>query len=285
MGRILTQDSPDLAPEREFELTEKDFKFIQWFMHKQAGIYFSDRKQTMVYGRVSRQMRRLKLKRFEQYREIIEQSADEQVNFINSLTTNKTEFFREYHHFRFLEQVMIEKWLAQEKQSIRVWSAGCSTGEEPYSYISSLYHAGAFDLFGEVSLTATDLDTKVLETARRGVYSDEAVRSIPDQYLASCFFKGKGAQAGNIKVAKGLQQHIRFRQLNLLEEWPFEHAFELISCRNVMIYFDKQTQEALIRRFHQQLKPGGVLIIGHSESIGNCTDIFRHLGKTIYAKL
>ncbi|MDN3612169.1 CheR family methyltransferase [Vibrio ostreicida] len=283
MGRVLTRNDKD-STDNEFELTDKDFKFIQWFMHKHAGIYFSDRKRTMVYGRVSRQLRRLGLKRFSDYQPQIEQDGEERVNFINSLTTNKTQFFREYHHFEFLEQVMLKEWKQMGLKDLSIWSAGCSTGEEPYSFVSSLNCAGAFKQFGQVSITATDLDTKVLAHAKQGIYSDEAISSIPEKYLKSSFFRGKASQRGNIKIAEKLQQFIRFKQLNLLEDWDFSHPFDLISCRNVMIYFDKPTQEKLIRRFHQQLKPNGVLFIGHSESAGSCSDLFRNLGKTIYVK-
>lgn len=283
MGRVLTREGEG-ASATEFELTDKDFKFIQWFMHKHAGIYFSDRKRTMVYGRISRQLRRLGLTRFSEYKSVIEQDNSERVRFINSLTTNKTQFFREYHHFEFLENVMLDEWQKQGVENIKIWSAGCSTGEEPYSFVSSLYCSNAFNQFKQVSITATDLDTKVLSNAKQGIYSDEAISSIPKQYLKPCFFKGRDGQQGNIKIAKGLQKHIQFHQLNLLDKWDFRQPFDLISCRNVMIYFDRPTQEKLIRRFHQQLKPNGILFIGHSESVGACSDIFRHLGKTIYVK-
>ncbi|GLT16878.1 chemotaxis protein methyltransferase 3 [Vibrio zhanjiangensis] len=282
MGRVLSRDD-EAVSDREFELTDQDFRFIQWFMHKHAGIYFSDRKRTMVYGRISRQLRRLGLNRFTDYKQLIEQDSEERVGFINSLTTNKTQFFREYHHFEFLENVMFKEWEKQGLKNINVWSAGCSTGEEPYSFASSLFVKKAFDLF-QVQIHATDLDTKVLSHAKQGIYSDEAIASIPVKYLQPCFFKGKGAQQGKIKVAKGLQNYINFQQLNLLDEWKWKEPFDLISCRNVMIYFDKQTQEKLISRFYQQLKPHGILFLGHSESVGSCSDLFRHLGKTIYLK-
>ncbi|MDA0117474.1 CheR family methyltransferase [Vibrio sp. T11.5] len=283
MGRVLNREGGGLSGE-EFELTDKDFKFIQWFMHKHVGIYFADRKRAMVYGRISRQLRRLGLTRFADYKSVIEQDSNERVRFINSLTTNKTQFFREYHHFEFLEKVLLEEWQQQGTENIKIWSAGCSTGEEPYSFASSLYCANAFEMFERVSITATDLDSKVLSHAKLGIYNDEAISSIPKQYLKRCFFKGKGDQEGNIKVAKGLQNCIQFAQLNLLDKWDFKQSFDLISCRNVMIYFDRPTQEKLIKRFHQQLKPNGILFIGHSESVGACSNIFRHLGKTIYVK-
>jgi len=284
MGRVLARTEPSVPQSNEFELTDKDFTFIQWFMHKNVGIFFSDRKRTMVYGRISRQLRRLGLKRFSQYRQLMEGDSQEQVNFINCLTTNKTQFFREYHHFEFIEKVLMSEWKSQNLKQLRIWSAGCSTGEEPYSLVSSLYWAKAFELFESIQITATDLDTKVLAHARQGIYNEEALNSIPSKYLKPCFVKGTGQQAGNVKCKSGLQKFIDFRQLNLLEKWSFDKPFDLISCRNVMIYFDRNTQEKLIKRFYQQLKPGGVLFIGHSESVPASLDLFHHLGHTIYVK-
>lgn len=284
MGRVLANAESSVPLNEEFELTEKDFKFIQWFMHKNVGIFFSDRKRTMVYGRVSRQLRRLGLNSFRQYRQLIEQDRNEQANFINCLTTNKTQFFREYHHFEYLEKVLLPDWQSQRITHPQIWSAGCSTGEEPYSFVASLYWAKAFERFEKVSITATDLDTKVLASAKEGIYSEEALSSIPVKYLKPCFVRGTGSQEGLIKCKAGLQRLIEFHQLNLLEQWSFDRQFDLISCRNVMIYFDKSTQERLIKRFYDQLKPGGALFIGHSESVPPSLGLFHHLGHTIYIK-
>ncbi|MGF1741997.1 protein-glutamate O-methyltransferase CheR [Vibrio profundum] len=285
MGRVLTQNDSDLLAEaQEFELTAKDFKFIQWFMHKSVGIYLNDRKRAMVYGRVSRQLRRLGFTRFSQYRELIEGDKSEQIHFINSLTTNKTDFFREYHHFEFIEKVLMAEWKDENLNRLRIWSAGCSTGQEPYSFIAKLYSLGVLEWCEDVKLLASDLDTKVLEHAKKGVYSEEAIQTIPEQYLKNCFVRGKQDQAGAIKIKSALQKFIKFAQINLLDAWPMSTQFDLISCRNVMIYFDKPTQEKLLKRFHQQLKPNGVLFLGHSESVGACADIFHHLGHTIYVK-
>lgn len=282
MGRVLAQSENRVAD--EFELTDKDFKYIQWFMHKNVGIYFSDRKRTLVYGRISRQLRRLGLRRFADYRVLIEQDSEEHANFINCLTTNKTQFFREYHHFDFIEKVLVNEWQQQGVERIRIWSAGCSTGEEPYSFIASLYWSKLLDSVSDVKIIASDLDTKVLSHAKAGIYDQSAVDSIPVKYLKPCFVKGTGTQQGKIKCKAGLQQLVEFRQLNLLQNWEFEQQFNVISCRNVMIYFDKKTQRQLVERFYQHLKPNGVLFLGHSESVPAGVDLFHHLGHTIYVK-
>ncbi len=145
--------------------------------------------------------------------------------------------------------------------------------------------SGTFDFAESVNIWATDLDTQVLEHAQRGVYSQEALASIPKPYLKPCFLRGKGEQNGKIKVANRLQQFVHFQQLNLMDHWSLPNELDLILCRNVMIYFDKPTQELLITRFHDRLKPAGVLFLGHSESVGRCSPLFHHLGQTIYVKM
>ncbi|MCF8777263.1 protein-glutamate O-methyltransferase CheR [Vibrio sp. IRLE0018] len=283
MGRILTSEV-NLEPSQEFELTDKDFKYVQWFIHKHVGIYLSDHKRAMVYGRLSRKLREKGLKRFCDYRECIENNPEDRMAFINALTTNKTHFFREIHHVEFLESHLVPYWQEQGKRAVKIWSAGCSTGEEPYSYLASLHRSGFFDGVIDCKLLATDLDTNVLSRAQLGVYDDTALESIPQPYLKGNFLRGKGAQAGKIKVKEILKTHVTFRQLNLLDDWPMKQKFDLISCRNVMIYFDKPTQQRLLERFYHQLHDDGVLFIGHSESVGTNGQLFKHLGKTIYIK-
>ncbi|NLS11934.1 protein-glutamate O-methyltransferase CheR [Vibrio sp. SM6] len=279
MGRVLA-----LAENEEFELTDQDYKFIQWFIHKNVGIFLSDQKRNMVYGRVSRKLREKGLRRFADYRQCIESDEQDRRRFINAITTNKTHFFRESHHIDFLEQQLVPKWRGQAKRSISIWSAGCSTGEEPYSYLAALKWTGMLEGEQEVTLLATDLDTDVLATAAAGVYPQAALDSIPHRYLKGAFLRGCGAQQGKIKVQKSLQQYVRFCALNLLDAWPSNLKFDLISCRNVLIYFDKETQQNLIHRFYQHLHPDGVLFLGHSESVGAQAARFQHLGKTIYTK-
>ncbi|EIJ0970828.1 protein-glutamate O-methyltransferase CheR [Vibrio vulnificus] len=283
MGRVLSSEVT-LEPAQEFELTDKDFKYVQWFIHKHVGIFLSDHKRAMVYGRLSRKLREKGLKRFADYRECIENNPDDRMAFINALTTNKTHFFREIHHIEFLESQLFPYWRDQRKKKVRIWSAGCSTGEEPYSYLASIQQSGLWQAGIDCQLLATDLDTNVLQRAQQGIYEESALECIPTRYLKGNFLRGKGAQAGNIKVKECLKQNVAFRQLNLLDAWPMQQKFDLISCRNVMIYFDKPTQQRLIERFYHQLQDDGVLFLGHSESVGSDCQLFKHLGKTIYIK-
>lgn len=175
-------------------------------------------------------------------------------------------------------------WQEQRKKQVKIWSAGCSTGEEPYSYLASLRRSGLLGSGIDCQLLATDLDTNVLRHAREGIYDESALESIPLPYLKGNFLRGKGSQMGKIKVKEALKSYVTFRPLNLLDTWPMKQKFDLISCRNVMIYFDKPTQQQLIERFYHQLHDDGALFIGHSESVGNNHHLFKHLGKTIYIK-
>lgn len=283
MGRILTSDVA-LGSAQEFEFTDKDFKYVQWFIHKHVGIYLADTKRVMVYGRLARKLREKGLKRFSDYRECIEHNTPDRIAFINALTTNKTHFFREIHHVEFMESHLVPYWQEQRKKQVKIWSAGCSTGEEPYSYLASLRRSGLLGSGIDCQLLATDLDTNVLRHAREGIYDESALESIPLPYLKGNFLRGKGSQMGKIKVKEALKSYVTFRPLNLLDTWPMKQKFDLISCRNVMIYFDKPTQQQLIERFYHQLHDDGALFIGHSESVGNNHHLFKHLGKTIYIK-
>lgn len=270
---------------QEFSFTEKDFKFVQWFMHKNVGIYLPEVKRRMVYGRLSRRVRELSLTSCSDYLSIVEQQIAEQEIFINLLTTNKTDFFRESHHFDYVLKTLVPKWKSQGKKGVRVWSAGCSTGQEPYSLASVLESAGVLmSPFLQTKILATDLDTNVLKKAQEGIYPIELVPTIPDTYLKAGFVKGKGENHDVFKVKNTIKEHIHFKQINLLSQWPFKHKFDLIFCRNVMIYFDKETQEKLLKGFYDVLADDGVLIIGHSENIGTLSDQFEHIGHTIYLK-
>lgn len=273
-----------IEEQREFEFTDKDFRFIQEFMLRETGISLSERKNAMVYGRLARRLRRTGLRNFKDYFARVEKELDERVAFINALTTNKTQFFREKHHFDYMANTLIPAWQQQHRHRIRIWSAGCSTGEEPYTIASTLAAGGMLSASYDCKILATDLDTQVLDVARNGTYGIEAAKAIPTQELKHGFIRGKGKKQELLKAKSLLQQAITFKQLNLMGHWPHKGPLDAIFCRNVMIYFEKDIQQQLIHRFWEKLGSGGILFIGHSESIGQMGSRFENLGQTMFRK-
>nr|WP_198158438.1 protein-glutamate O-methyltransferase CheR [Enterovibrio coralii] len=273
-----------IEEQREFEFTQEDFKFIQEFMLRETGISLSERKTSMVYGRLARRLRRTGLDNFKDYFNRVHSDLDERVAFINALTTNKTQFFREKHHFDFLSDVLVPEWQLQKRKRIRVWSAGCSTGEEPYTIASTLAVSGLLGPNYDCKILATDLDTQVLEVGKHGTYGIEVTKVIPDVMLRHGFIRGRGQKQELLKAKPLLQRAITFKQLNLTAPWPHKGPLDAIFCRNVMIYFEKDMQQQLIFRFWEMLRSGGVLFIGHSESIGKMGSRFENLGQTMFRK-
>ncbi|WP_170915111.1 CheR family methyltransferase [Enterovibrio nigricans] len=273
-----------IEEEREFEFTHEDFKQIQAFMLRETGISLSERKTSMVYGRLARRLRRSGINNFKDYFERVSSDLDERVAFINALTTNKTQFFREKHHFDFLSDVLVPEWKQNKQKRIRLWSAGCSTGEEPYTIASILAAGGMLGPNYDCKILATDLDTQVLDVARNGTYGIDVTKVIPEKMLRHGFIRGRGKKHELLKAKPLLQNAISFKQLNLTMPWPHKGPLDVIFCRNVMIYFEKDMQQQLIFRFWEMLRSGGVLFIGHSESIGEMGSRFENLGQTMFRK-
>ncbi len=270
----------------EFDFSDKDFQRVRRIIHDIAGISLADSKRELVYSRLVRRLRQLGIQRFEDYLDLIEAGEDqvEVREFTNALTTNLTAFFREGHHFDFLARDLLPA-LTQTRSNrrIRIWSAGCSTGEEPYS-IAMTVRETLPSVGWDVKILATDLDSNVLATAQRGVYDENRIRDLPDARVRRWFQKGRNAQTGAVRVAPALRDLITFRQLNLMDEWPMRGPFDFIFCRNVVIYFNKATQKVLFERFADLLVDKGHLFVGHSESLFKVTERFAPLGKTIYQK-
>lgn len=269
---------------RDFVLGEEQFQQIAEIMGQHAGIVLSDTKKHLVYGRLVKRLRLLDLSGFDEYLELINSSGNEEFeHFVNALTTNLTSFFREPKHFEFLEKTLVPM-LVQNKSEpvIRIWSAGCSTGEEPYSIAMSVSEMLPRDW--SVRILATDLDSTVVAHARAGIYSSDRVSGISQDRLRRWFLQGKGSNSGNVRVKPEIAQSIAFKPLNLLHDWPFRQSFDVIFCRNVVIYFDKVTQAKLFDRFANVLAPAGHLFVGHSETLYKVTDRFNLLGNTIYRK-
>lgn len=274
--------------ERELNFTDKHFQRIRAFITKQTGIVINESKVDMVYGRLSRHVRQKHGGSFDAFCEAFESNTDNhQEILINAITTNLTAFFREKHHFSYLQQQVFPYLLKANKvnQKIRIWSAGCSTGEEPYSIAMTIMQAIPDWRNWDIRILATDLDSNVVETGRAGVYSQERLSGVNESMVRRFFFKGKGDQAGLVSVRPELKELVTFKRLNLLHEWPMRGSFDLIFCRNVVIYFDKETQRKLFQRYADILAPQGHLFIGHSESLHNISDAFENLGQTIYRKL
>jgi chemotaxis protein methyltransferase CheR len=275
---------------REFDFTEADFRSLAQLAYERTGITLADSKRNLVYSRVSRRLRTLGLTSFKQYRNYLarDDNDGEIENFINAISTNLTKFFRESHHFDHFRSHVAGAFAHDSRGStgrrLRVWSAGCSTGEEPYTIAVVLRKEVPEILHHDARILATDIDTEVLAKAARGEYPLDSTDQIPKSYLP--FFVGSdgGDGAKTVVVEPEVRSLITFRRLNLLEGWPFNGLFDAIFCRNVMIYFDNPTKANLVERFIRQIRPGGWLYIGHSESLTGAHPGLRLMGRTIYRR-
>lgn len=272
--------------EREFEFKRSDFEFIRDLIGDRTGIVLSDHKIDMVYGRLSRRLRQLGLQSFSDYLSRLETNEQELIEFTNALTTNLTSFFREPHHFDYLKSTALPALLRNRpNKRLRIWSAGCSTGEEPYTIAMTAKETAGIHSGIDLKILATDLDSNVVDRAKSGIYSMERVNGVDKNRQQKFFRKGRGGEhAGQIKVAAELQNMITFKQLNLMHEWPMQGPFDVIFCRNVVIYFNKDTQRELFERYANLLADDGYLFVGHSESLHKVSDRFNLIGKTIYHK-
>ena len=270
--------------EREFLFTDKNFAFIQKLAYEVTGIKLSEHKRNMVYGRLSRRLRRLGMSSFDSYCEVLgSRSGPEFTEFVNAITTNLTSFFRENYHFDFLKQTLLPE-LARKKtdKRFRVWSAGCSTGEEPYSIAMTIADTAERQRW-EAKILATDLDSNVLEKGRSGIYSIERIQGLPEAIKKMGFHRRRNES--DVVVKDRFRRLITFKQLNLLNDWPMKGPFDFIFCRNVVIYFDKDTQRILFDKMADLLVPNGYLFIGHSESLHRVSSRFLSKGRTIYQRI
>ncbi|MDR0882890.1 MAG: protein-glutamate O-methyltransferase [Candidatus Adiutrix sp.] len=274
------------------DLSDRDYMAIAEFVHKTAGINLKDGKKELMRTRLAKRMKSLEFKNFHEYFKYVmgDQTGEEIIFLLDALATNLTSFFREPQHFQFMYQTMLPELEARLKRSgshrLRIWSAACSSGEEPYTIgMVVLEKCPYFGHGGDFKILATDLSTKVLNMAKRGLYGPEKIKDLPPQYLAKYFTKvdsGRGEKMH--QVTETLRHTIAFRRFNLMEPLPFKGPMDLIFCRNVMIYFDKETITDLVAKYYRLLAPGGYLFIGHSESLSGLQHSFKYVAPCIYLK-
>jgi chemotaxis protein methyltransferase CheR len=265
---------------REFAWTGADFSRVQALIYQRAGISLHDGKHAMVYSRLSRRLRETGHTSFNDYLGWLEgHDGPEWQEFVNALTTNLTAFFREQHHFEILASLL--RMRAAGPWSI--WCNAASTGEEPYSIVMTVQETlGASVPF---KLAASDIDSRVLATASRGVYRLDSLKGLSQERLQRFFLRGKGANEGLVRVKPELRRLVEFLNVNLIrDDWPFREPFDVVFCRNVMIYFDAATQRRVLERIHRVMKPGGLLFVGHAENFSDSRDLFTLKGKTVYER-
>ncbi|WP_085314243.1 CheR family methyltransferase [Derxia lacustris] len=276
------RDSAVLAdPPRDIAFGNDDFERIRRLIRERAGISLNDSKRQMAYSRLSRRVRATGTGSFAAYLDRLERDGgDEWQEFINALTTNLTSFFREQHHFPVLLE-FARNHLKTTGKPPRLWCSAASTGEEPYSIAMTLDEAGC----GNARMVASDIDTNVLAQAARGVYKAESAQSLDPARLKRYFMRGTSTNSGLVRVRPEMRRMIEFRQVNLLDAtWNLGDAFDVIFCRNVMIYFDKPTQHSILEKFARVLRPGGLLFAGHSENFSDFHGPFVLRGKTVYER-
>jgi chemotaxis protein methyltransferase CheR len=272
------------SQDREFSFNATDFDRVRALIYQRAGISLHAGKQAMVYSRLSRRLRDTGYSSFATYLQWLETAHGDAAErewqeFINCLTTNLTAFFREEHHFHMLAEALKPR----VGKPTRIWCSAASTGEEPYSL--AITAAEVMGLSGPVKILASDIDTNVLAKAARGVYDAES-RGLDQRRLQQFFLRGKGANAGSIRVKPELTRMIEFRPFNLMNaQWSLGEPFDFVFCRNVMIYFDAPTQRRVLERIHAVMRPESLLFVGHSENFTDSKDLFRLRGKTVYERV
>jgi chemotaxis protein methyltransferase CheR len=267
----------------DVQLTTEDFRAIVAIVREASGIVLTEVKRELVYSRLRRRLRALGLHSFADYRALLDgpDGNAELVRMINAITTNLTGFFREGHHFDFLADRLLPA-LPRARRRLRIWSAGCSSGEEPYSLAMTLHRAMPDLASWDARILATDIDTDMVATGAAGRYAMQRADAIPPELRRAHV---RRVDTETVEMGHELKSLIAFRQLNLLGPWPMKGPFDVIFCRNVVIYFDKPTQRELFDRYADLLTQDGHLFVGHSETLHNITDRFRHLGRTIHRRI
>lgn len=262
---------------QEFTFNQRDFQHVRDILYHKTGIQLAQSKDSMVYSRLARRVRELQLTTFREYLQYLSVHGEEEQHFINALTTNLTSFFRESHHFP-----VLKRYLQEMPNTKRIWCAASSTGEEPYSIAMTVAEVyGRFDV--PIEIIASDIDSKVLQTARNGIYPIERIEGLTMTQKKRFFQKGTGANTGKVRVVPELAKMVSFTQLNLTAvDWQIPSPVDVIFCRNVMIYFDKETQIRILERMVSLMAKKGIYVAGHSENFASAEHLVKLLGKTVY---
>jgi chemotaxis protein methyltransferase CheR len=277
---------------REIEISDAEFESLRKLVYRATGIALGPQKRQLLQARLGRRLRALGLKSFTEYLQVLAErdpGGEELTRFVNAITTNKTDFFREAHHFHYLAETQVAALRARAARggdrTVRIWSAACSSGEEPYTIAMTLRDTLGPGAGWDVRILASDIDTDVLDRASAGVYSLDQVAPVPEALRKRYFLRGTGTNDGLVQVRAEIRALVTFRHLNFLDDpWPIRSRFDAIFCRNVLIYFDRPTQARLLERLVAHLKDEGLLFLGHSESVHGLSAGLQHLGQTIHQR-
>lgn len=286
----MAYNQPSLAEtSNEFTFSDHDFQMISELANARYGLFLQPSKKALVHSRLAKRLRILKLASFEDYCNLLNKTEGdaERTHLLSALTTNVTHFFREMHHFDFLKDVLMPQLIekSQAGHPVRLWSSACSTGQEAYSIAAALVAAAPKLSQYDIKILATDIDPQVVQTAKRAIYPDEQIATIPP-FWRDLLTGSRRPQSGEFRIDPALQKLISFGELNLIADWPMKGRFDVIFCRNAAIYFDKGTQARLWGRFADVMLDGGHLMIGHSERLsGPAQSAFKSVGITTYQKL
>jgi len=280
--RNTVRSTVETSSTTDISLSDKEFERIRGLVRQHTAIELADIKRGLVHSRFLKRLKVLGLSSFDQYCDIIDGEASPEVEeFVNAITTNFTRFFREQHHFDYLRELISEY---QHDRKLRIWSAGCATGEEPYSIAMALHESIDNIAAWDIRILATDIDTDALRIASAGVYATNKIDDLDERILKRWFQRGRGLFAGRVRVEPALRDLISFRELNLFGSWPMSRPFDIIFCRNVVIYFGLDAKKALFDRFAEAQRRGDYLFAGHSENICNLSDRYKSVGNTIYRR-
>lgn len=269
-----------------FAFKDSDFLVIKRLIHENTGIYLDHTKRFLVQTRLSRRLKILGLKNFHEYRMLLQSGNPQELEHLaNAITTNTTSFFRHDNQFDFLKELFEKMNVENNFESLRIWSAGCSSGEEPYTIASTAFEVFSPENLGKIKILATDLDSEVIRRAEKAVYPTEVVSQLTEKKMKNIFLRGVGPNEGFLKIKPELRQMITFRKLNLIKSWPLKETFDIIFCRNVCIYFHKDTQRVLMERMADMQDKDGYLFIGQSENLFSTCHFYKMLEPAIYQKI